>query len=57
MIEKMTEKKKQPMSTVIKVKHYDVHGRERLAPLPCEEQAEEKQLGMQVRAWGGGWDP
>lgn len=45
------------MSTVIKVKHYDVHGRERLAPLPCEEQAEEKQLGMQVRAWGGGWDP
>lgn len=52
----MTERKK-PMSTVIKVKHYDVHRGEPLAPLPCEEQAEDKQLGMQVRAWGWGWDP
>lgn len=45
------------MSTVIKVKHYDAHGGELLAPLPSEDQAEEKQLGTQLRAWGGGWDP
>ena len=41
----------------MKVTHYDARGGEPPAPLPSEERAEEKQLGVQLRAWGGGGTP